>query len=105
MSPLNARVFWVHLFFVMFVLAAQGFLLLSRPDLLIAKSELARLVLGAFVVFFVLRLVAQPRVFDPVFAVGHPSRNALRLIASLGWVMYSHVQRRSKIVQIELDAK
>jgi hypothetical protein len=64
MSPLNARVFFVHTFFIAFVLLALGVLSLGRPDLLLAPSELARLLLSGVVVFWIARLAVQPLVFD-----------------------------------------
>src|SRR5450755_2812344 len=42
LSPLNARVFLVHTFFIAFVLAALGLLSLIKPHLLLLPSELAR---------------------------------------------------------------
>lgn len=88
LTPLTARVFSVHLFFVVFVLVALGLLALGRPDLLVARSDLARLLLYAIVAFWAARLLAQPLVFDPVLALGSSWRLPLRLVAFGGWSFY-----------------
>src|SRR5688572_10283287 len=41
LSPLNARVFAVQTFFIAFVLLGLGALSLAKPELLLARSELA----------------------------------------------------------------
>ena len=89
LSPLTARVFAVHTFFVAFVLAALGALLAFRADLVTTSSDFARLVLGFGVAFWCLRLLAQPLVFDPVFLVDKPRlRTPLRAAALLGFAAY-----------------
>src|SRR5579864_2001506 len=47
LSPINRRVFVVHLLFITFVISALGLLSLARPDLLLVPSDLARLLLYA----------------------------------------------------------
>ena len=87
LSPLNARVFAVHVFFIAFVLAALGALSLARPDLLLARSELARALLSATVLFWIVRLAIQPFVFDPVMPA--PLRGLpARLLVSAVWAGY-----------------
>jgi hypothetical protein len=88
LSPLTARVFAVHTFFVAFVLLALGALALGRPDLLAAPSDLARLVLGAGLVFWLLRLLAQPLVFDPVLLLDSSYRLPVRIAATLLFTGY-----------------
>jgi hypothetical protein len=88
LSPLTARVFAVHTFFIAFVLAALGGLDLARPDLLLAPSELARLLLGAIVGFWLLRLLAQPLLFDPVLLLGSHHRVLVRAAATLLFAIY-----------------
>jgi hypothetical protein len=78
LSPLTARVFAAHTFFIAFLLVALGGLALGRADLLIAPSELAELVLGTSLVFWLLRLLAQPLVFDAALADAPPWLRALR---------------------------
>lgn len=88
LSPLTRRVFAVHTFFIVFVLLALGALALGRPELLVARSELACLVLVAGVVFWLLRLLAQPIVFDPVLLHGSPLRWPVRVAASTLFALY-----------------
>jgi hypothetical protein len=86
LKPINARIFLAHLASVVFVVTALGLLLLLRPELLVARSELARLVLSAAAIFFGARLLAQPFFFDPVLGLGSRGRTVLRIVATLGWV-------------------
>lgn len=89
LTPLTARVFAVHTFFIAFVLAALGALELCRPDLLL--GELAHLVLVAAAIFWTLRLVAQPVVFDPVLLVGSRWRTPLRVCATALFASFAAV--------------
>jgi len=88
LSPLNARVFAVHTFFIAFVLGAVGLLSLIRPDLLLAPSELARMLLAGIVAFWVARLAIQPLVFDPVMRLGWTRSPLVRAGACLLWATY-----------------
>jgi hypothetical protein len=86
LTSLNARVFFAHLASVVFGVMALGLLLLVRPELLVTRSELARVLLLGAVVFFGARLLAQPFFFDPVLARGRRGRTALRIAATVGWL-------------------
>ena len=88
LSPLNARVFSVHTFFIAFVLCALGLLSLLRPELLLARSELACWVLSGVVVFWFARLVIQPLVFDRVMTLGWMRSRWIRWGATLLWAAY-----------------
>ena len=88
LSPLNARVFAVHTFFVAFVLCALGLLSLLAPRLLVEPSELARLLLAAVVVFWIARLVIQPLVFDRAMQSGWTRSLVVRVGASVVWALY-----------------
>jgi hypothetical protein len=88
LSPLNARVFAVHTFFIAFVLLALGLLSLFRPDLLLARGELARWLLAAVVVFWLARLVIQPLVFDPAMVSGWMRARLLRVGVTVVWALY-----------------
>jgi len=88
LSPLAARVFAVHTFFVAFLLVALGALEASRPDLLETRGDFARLYLAATTLFWFLRLVAQPLVFDPVRLPGSSWRMPLRIAASSLFLLY-----------------
>lgn len=88
MSPLTARVFAVHTFFIVFVLIALGALGAGRPELLVVRSDLGRLVLGAALVFWALRLLAQPLIFDPVLLPGSRHRTTVRVAAIATFASY-----------------
>jgi hypothetical protein len=89
LSPLNARVFAVHVFFIALVLVLAGALLAISPESLLQPGTLPHAVLAALTVFFGLRLIAQPLVFDPVLAVGSRFRTPLAIAANLAWVFYT----------------
>jgi hypothetical protein len=100
LSPLNARVFVVHTFFITFVLAALGLLSLVKPELLLAPSELARLLLFAVVVFWVARLAIQFVVFDRVMRQGWTRSPIIRIGACIGWSLYVAVYGAALAVQL-----
>jgi hypothetical protein len=81
LSPLTGRVFGVHTFFVAFVLVLFGALTALHAELLLLPSPLARFMTGGMTLFWLLRLLAQPLVFDPVLLPGSPLRAPLRLAA------------------------
>jgi hypothetical protein len=85
LTPLNGRVFLAHLLVVVFLLAALGLLLLFRAPLLLERTELARLLSAALVLFFALRLIAQPLLFDPVLLIGSRWRTPVRVLATSLW--------------------
>jgi hypothetical protein len=105
LSPLNARVFAVHTFFIAFVLGALGILSLVRPDLLLAPSELARLLLVGIVVFWFARLVIQPLVFDPVMRLGWLRSPLLRVGVSVVWLTYVGVYGAALLAQFGTDVR
>ena len=88
-SPLTARVFLAHTFFIAFVLVSLGGLHVARPDLLETQSDLARLLLAALTLFWALRFLAQPFLFDPVLLRGSPYRTPLRICAWLTLAGYT----------------
>lgn len=88
LSPLNARVFAVHTFFIAYVLLALGMLSLARPELLLERGELARVLLGGVVLFWVARLLLQPLVFDRVMRSGWTQSILLRVSVALLWATY-----------------
>jgi hypothetical protein len=89
LTPLTARVFAVHTFFIAFVLAALGALGLGRADLLLTRSDLARWLLWGIVIFCGLRALAQPFVFDPVMLRGSRLRGPVRIAALLLFSTYT----------------
>lgn len=100
MSPLSARVFSVHTFFIAFVLAALGLLSALAPALLLDRSDLARVLLGAIVVFWIARFIMQPLVFDRVMREGWTRSRVLRVGASLLWLAYVGVYGAALLVQL-----
>ncbi len=103
LSPLSARVFAVHTFFIAFVLFALGLLSLVRADLLLAPSELGRLMLVGVVLFWLVRLALQPLVFDAVMGSVWATSRFLRAGASVVWVMYVAVYGCALAVQSGAD--
>jgi hypothetical protein len=91
----------VHTFFIAFVLGALGLLSLVEPELLVAPSELARLLLTGIVVFWVARLAIQPLVFDPVMRLGWTQSLVVRVGASLVWATYVAVYGTALFGQIQ----
>ncbi|HUB08207.1 MAG TPA: hypothetical protein VMB50_14460 [Myxococcales bacterium] len=89
LSPLNARVFAAHTFFVAFVLLGLGLLSFARPDLLLARSDLARLLLWGVVAFWLARLALQALVFDSALRTGRTRPLLVRLGFGLPWVGYA----------------
>jgi hypothetical protein len=81
-SALTARVFAIHTFFIAFLLVALGALEVLHPELLENRSELGRLLLATVTVFWTLRLLAQPLVFDPVLLRGSRFRTPVRFAAT-----------------------
>ena len=104
LSPLSARVFAVHTFFVAFVLCALGLLSLLAPGLLLTPSELARWLLCAIVLFWIARLVIQPLVFDRVMRSGWTRSPVLRVGVGLLWVAYVAVFGAALLRQLEAGA-
>jgi len=103
LSPLNARVFAVHTFFIAFVLGALGLLSLFEPELLLAPSELGRLLLMGIVAFWIVRLVIQPLVFDPVMRLGWTQSRLVRVGVSLLWAIYVAVYGAALLGQLGAD--
>ncbi len=91
LSPLSARVFVVHTLYLVLVILGLGLLSLLRPGLLIVPGELARLLLGFIVVFWVARLVLQPLAFDSVIPAGWARHPVVRVGACLLWAGYAAV--------------
>jgi hypothetical protein len=91
LSPLSARVFAMHTFFIAFVLFALGALSLAKPELLLAPGDLPRLILCGVVVFWIARLAVQPLVFDRVMRVGWTRSLFVRIGASVLWAAYAAI--------------
>ena len=105
LSPLNARVFAVHTLFIAFVLFALGFLSLARPELLLAPGELPRWILIGVVLFWIVRLILQPLVFDRVMRVGWTRPIVVRVGALLLWILYVVVYGAALIKQSGIEQR
>jgi len=105
-SPLTGRVFAVQTFFVAGVVLALGALTALRPDLLLGADELSRIVLAFAVIFWCLRLAAQPVVFDAVLWHDSPWRPPLRALvfAGLFTVTGVYVWALARQLGVELPA-
>lgn len=87
LSAINARVFVVHTFFIVYVLVALGLLTLVAPQLLLARTPLALVFSAGLSVFFGLRMLAQPLVFDSVFVTSKVTA-AVSALSHLVWLFY-----------------
>jgi len=85
LSLLNRQIFVVHCLFIVLVLVLFGCLSLFWSQLLIEPNRLARLVLGAFTVFWSLRLYVQWFVYDPALWRGRPFETMAHLCFTLLW--------------------
>jgi hypothetical protein len=101
LSPLNARVFAVHTFFIAFVIGALGLLSLLEPRLLIVPGDLARWLLIGIVTFWIARLIMQPLVFDRVMQMGWMHSAVLRACVSLVWLVYVAVYGAALLAQLQ----
>ena len=101
LSPLTASVFAVHTFFIAFVLCGLGLLSLARPELLLARSELGRLLLEGVVLFWVARFAMQPLVFDRAMREGWARRPVVRIGVSFVWLAYVLVYGAALLRQFE----
>ena len=102
LSPLNARVFAVHTFFVAFVLLSLGLLSLVKPDLLLARNELSRLLLCGIVLFWSARLLLQPLFFDRVMRDGWTRLIVVRTSATVLWAAYVAIYGTALLHQFAL---
>ena len=82
LAGLGAPSTYLVAFFIALVVSALGALELVRPELLV-RGELAHLIVVGAGVFWTLRLIAQPVVFDPVLLPGSRWRLPLRIAATV----------------------
>jgi hypothetical protein len=105
-TPLTGRVFAVQTFFVAVVVFALGALTALRPDLLLGRDELARILLGFAAIFWCLRLAAQPLVFDAVLWRDSPWGAPIRAVifAGLAAVTGVYVWALARQLGVDLPA-
>lgn len=85
------QVFWVHLFFIVVVLALMGTLCLAFPHLLAAPGPLPKLVLGGLAIFWGLRLLTQLFVYDPRIWRGKRFETAMHAAFTGLWAYFAGV--------------
>lgn len=82
------QAFWVHLFFIVVLLAGMGLLCVASPHLLIDGSPLARAVLAGLATFWGLRLLAQLFVYDPRIWRGKRFESAMHVAFTGLWTYF-----------------
>jgi hypothetical protein len=84
-SLLTRQIFYVHHFFVAFVVTLQGVLCLFWAQELLAPSPLARLLLAGLVIFWATRWLFQFFVYDKRLWQGDTFNTRMHLLFSLLW--------------------
>ncbi len=97
LSLLNRQIFYVHTLFVCFVLLMIGALSLLAPAALLEPSELSRLVLLGFALFWALRLYCQWFVYDRALWRGRPFETVVHAICTLLWLYLTAVYTMARI--------
>ncbi len=87
-SLLNRQIFYVHCFFISLVLVLTGMLSLVYTSLLLRRDELAKVVLGGLLVFWVARLFIQLFVYDRSLWKGHPFNTSMHILFTGMWTYY-----------------
>lgn len=90
-SLLTRQIFWVHSFFVCLVLAMMGAGSAFATGSLLDRTPLARLVLGAFAVFWAVRLAFQWLVYDRSLWVGDRFRTFVHFAFTALWIYFMTV--------------
>jgi hypothetical protein len=100
---LTARVFVVHTVVIVFVLVGLGLLSLGWPELLLAPSDLARLLLYAISLLWVGRLLVQVLLFDAAMTTdAWASARWIRAGAPVLWAGYAAVYGAALLRQLGL---
>lgn len=91
LSTFTRQVFQVHGFFIAVVLAMMGGLSLVYAHDLLEPTPIARAVLAAFAVFWILRALAQWFWYDSSVWRGSTFRTAMHVVFSVLWLYLSGV--------------
>lgn len=83
---LTRQIFYVHTFFIAFVVGLFGLLTLCCYEELLSGSRLALLVTGLLFLFWTARLIFQFWVYSPKHWRGQPFRTVMHVLFSLLWV-------------------
>lgn len=103
-SLLTRRVFFVHCFFIAFVVLGLGLLSLFFTTTLTDPSQLATLVLGFFAVFWAIRLYMQWFVYDRSLWRGQRFNTAMHFTFSFTWLYMAAVYTWAFVQQLQFRA-
>lgn len=88
-SLLTRQVFFVHMGFIILLLAMFGVLSLCYPQALITPSETARLLAGGLAFFWTARLVVQWVVYDRKLWLGQRFNTCVHLVFTGVWAYFA----------------
>ena len=91
LTLLNRQMFYVHCFFIMLILAMFGALSLFYSHLLLEHGKLNHLVVGGFMIFWVIRLFIQLFIYDSRLWQGRPFNTAMHGLFTALWVYLTAV--------------
>jgi len=86
LSLLNRQIFYVHTFFIAFIVAQMGILFLFFPEALLEPSPLARLVTSGLCLFWLARAFIQFFVYSPALWRGKPFETFVHIAFSAFWL-------------------
>jgi hypothetical protein len=91
LTLLTRQVFWVHLFFIVLLLAMMGLLTLAFAPALLARTPLATVVLAGLSLFWIARLFVQFFVYSPALWRGNRLHTTFHVLFSVLWLYLSCV--------------
>ena len=86
MTPFNAKVFHVHIFFVCLVLVMMGLPIMLEPGLLLEKSRAGAWASWLLCVFWAIRLWCQLFTYDPSWWKGQKFEMAMHRVFTFIWL-------------------
>jgi hypothetical protein len=99
LSLLNRQIFLVHTFFVCLILTLMGALCLLAPETLLERTDLSRLILIGFVVFWALRLVFQWFVYDSSLWRGSAFNTRAHFVFTALWLYFVAVFATALVIR------
>lgn len=91
LTPVNRKIFHVHVFFICLILVMMGSLCLFAPRTLLTPTPLARLILIGLVIFWATRLLFQWLVYDSSHWRGHTLNTVAHIAFTFLWTYYTLV--------------
>lgn len=91
LTPLNRQIFYVHTFFICWILVLMGVLCLFFPAILLSGGQLAQLLSAGCASFWFLRLMVQFFVYDSALWKGLALETFVHGVFSLMWTYYTLV--------------